>query len=211
MTPLYTPLGYHFPTADLRAAMIVAMSDAWSAFTESLDLSLPEALAVVATTVVMYLLLTVVLRTWGHRLSAGRASSTVALAAVLGAVVGRTTLGPKPDLEGGVLVLATLLLSERVAVAVRRSEGRDRAVPLVVDGQVDEAELARQGLRLADLWSALRGQGVTSLDGVGLVVLEPSGSLSVLTRDRAVDTVALTGVRGADALPADLFGGGARG
>ena len=190
--------------------MIGAMSDAWSAFTDNLDLSFPQALAVVATTVVMYLLLTVVLRTWGHRLSGGRASSTVALAAVLGAVVGRTTLGPKPDLEGGVLVLATLLVSERVALALRRSEARDRAVPLVVDGQVDRAELARQGLREADLWSELRARGVTTLGDVGIVVLEPSGSISVVRRDQPVDPEALTGVRGADGLPAGLFLGGHR-
>ena len=77
---------------------------------DQLDLPTSSALAVVITTAVMYLALVLLLRVWGPRLLASPASHTMATLVVLGAIVGRASLSLEPDLESGLLALATVLV-----------------------------------------------------------------------------------------------------
>lgn len=169
-----------------------------------LRLSTPPAIAVVLTTAVMYLLLVWLLQTWGPRLLANPSSHTTATMVVLGAVVGRTSLGPVPTLEGGVLVLATVLVV-MVLLGRLRPRRRDRAEVIVVDGVMQQATLRRLGLAEADVWSRLRQAGRGSLDGVALALLEPSGVVTLLPAGVTLHRAALADVRGADRLPDHLF------
>ncbi|MEO6512692.1 MAG: YetF domain-containing protein, partial [Nocardioides sp.] len=159
-------------------------------FMDFLTLSWEEAAAVCVTTVVMYAAFSGVLRLWGQRLYAGSSATTVATAAVLGAIVGRTCLGLDPDLEGGLVALTTLLLLERAFGFVRTGTRapQHRAAAVMVAGRVDTEALRRVGLDEMGLWALLRRQGVADPAEVRIAVLECDGQVSVIRSpvDRAV-------------------------
>jgi uncharacterized membrane protein YcaP (DUF421 family) len=173
-------------------------------FGDYLHLTLAPALAVVVTTAVMYLLLVWLLHAWGPRLLANPSSHTTATTVVLGAVVGRASLGLEPDLEAGVLALATVLIV-MVTLGRLRRHPRDRAEVIVLEGAMQHETLRRLGLSEGDVWSRLRQAGRGSLDGLALVLLEPSGMVTLLTDDVTLQREALADVRDADRLPARLF------
>jgi uncharacterized membrane protein YcaP (DUF421 family) len=165
-----------------------------------------SGVAVVLTTAAMYLALVVLLRFWGSRLLVSPASHTMATVVVLGAIVGRASLSLEPDLEAGVLALATVLvLMQMVGRALERGARRP-AEPLVVAGEVRADSLRRLHLTETDLWSRLRQSGVGRLDGIALVLLEPSGQLSVFRDQDALARAAVADVREAEHLPPHLFG-----
>ena len=176
-------------------------------FGEYLHMSSYPALAVIVTTAVMYLLLAWVLHLWGARLLANPASHTTATMVVLGAIVGRASLGLTPDLEAGVLALATVLV---VMVALGRLRGhpRDRAEVIVLEGVMQVRTLRRLGLTQGDVWSRLRQAGRGSLDGLALALLEPSGVVTLLSAEVPLMREALVDVRGAEDLPNRLFADG---
>ena len=160
------------------------------------------AIATVVATALLYFSFAWVLRLRGQRIFSSPSSLDLAVVSVIGAIVGRATMGRNPTLVGGAIALATLLLCEHLAGRVRRAVGdesrRHRAVAVVVDGQVDHEALRSLGVDETALWSALRTSGVGSADDAALVVLEPHGQFSVLRAGTLIDDGALTGVRGAD-------------
>jgi uncharacterized membrane protein YcaP (DUF421 family) len=182
------------------------MEDRGMSLGDQLALPLTSAVAVIVTTAVMYLALVLLLRVWGPRLLASPASHTMATVVVLGAIVGRASLSLEPDLEAGILALATVLvLMHLVGRAIRRGARRP-AETLVVVGEVRRDVLGRLHLTESDLWSRLRRAGVGTLDGVALVLLEPGGELSVFRTGDVLDRAACRDVRGGDELPPVLFG-----
>jgi uncharacterized membrane protein YcaP (DUF421 family) len=171
---------------------------------DNLRLTSYPALAVVLTSAVMYLLLVWLLDRWGPRMLANPSSHTTATTVVLGAIVGRASLGLTPDLEGGVLALGTVLVT-MLAVGRFRRTPRGRAEVIVVAGVMQDDTLRRLGLVESDVWSRLRQAGRGSLEGIGLVLLEPSGVLTLLADDTPLVRDAVADVRGADRLPDALF------
>jgi uncharacterized membrane protein YcaP (DUF421 family) len=176
-------------------------------FGDYLHLSSYPALAVVVTTAVMYLLLVWLLHLWGARLLANPSSHTTATMVVLGAIVGRASLGLTPDLEGGVLALATVL-GVMVVLGRLRRHPRDRAEVIVLEGVMQVEALRRLGLTESDVWSRLRQAGRGSLDGLALALLEPSGVVTLLVDGTPLMREALADVRGAERLPDRLFADG---
>jgi uncharacterized membrane protein YcaP (DUF421 family) len=170
------------------------------------------ALATVIATVLLYLSFGWILRTRGQRLFASPSSFDLAVVTVLGAIVGRATMGRNPTLSGAVIALGTLLVCERLAGKVRRAislESRThRAVAVMVAGQADEDMLAQFHVDDASLWSALRTAGVGAPQDVGLVVLESNGQFSVLRSDAPIHASALIGVRDGDAVHERLVASG---
>jgi uncharacterized membrane protein YcaP (DUF421 family) len=169
-----------------------------------LHLSSYPALAVIVTTAVMYLLLVWLLHTWGPRLLANPSSHTTATMVVLGAIVGRASLGLEPNLEAGVLALATVLAVMLLVGRLRRRQ-RVGAEVIVLEGVMQPETLRRLGLTEGDVWSRLRQAGRGSLEGLALVLLEPSGMVTLLAEDTLVRREALADVRGAELLPDHLF------
>lgn len=158
------------------------------------------ALATVATTAVIYGILVYVLKTLGQRLYATPSSVEVALVAMLGAIVGRTTLGPLPTLTVGVIALLTLLGLELAIGAIRDSQlvqrtVQHRAVAVMLNGRVRRDVLKRFHLNEVDLWAALRARGISDPSQVSLVVLESAGTFSVFRSDAPIHAASLTGVR----------------
>lgn len=172
----------------------------WAELWHEIGITWPRAVGVVLSAGVLYLTFTVILRVWGQRLFANRSGSGLAVVLVLGAIVGRSMLGPNATLLGGLLVLATLLLLETIFGAGRRAGlfGHRRAVVIYDGATWNHQVMGRFHLHEYVVWSRLRQAGVTSLDDVRALVLETDGSLSVLRKGTEVDPRLFTNVRGAD-------------
>ena len=144
---------------------------------------------------------------WGARLLANPSSHTTATMVVLGAIVGRASLGLAPDLEAGILALATVLVVMVVLGRLRRHP-RDSAEVIVLEGVLQDRNLRRLGLTEGDVWSRLRQAGRGSLDGLALALLEPSGVVTLLVDGTPLKRDALADVRGSERLPDRLFTNG---
>lgn len=162
------------------------------------------AVAVVLSTVTIYFVFGGVLRLWGQRLYSSPRSLDLAIVTVLGAIVGRSTMGHVPTLSGGLIALGTLATLEVLFRTLRRlplpqltHQSQGRAVVLVVAGKIQSETMRTYGLTMPMLWSSLRLAGVSHLAQAALVVLEPSGQISVVRAGQPIHPRALIGVRGA--------------
>lgn len=137
----------------------------------------------------------VAVRIAGRRTLAQLSAFDIVVTIALGTLVSSTALPSDPSVADGVAVLLTLLVLQVVVAAVRQRSGTARRLldfaprRVVDDGRVDlrRAPTTAQ-LTRADLESLLRRQGVTDLAEVRLVVLEPTGTISVLRRDEGGPT-----------------------
>ncbi len=183
-----------------------------------LGLDLRTALTVAVSTTVLYFVFVAVLARSGQRLLSAPSSLELAVMTVLGAVVGRSLLGPAPTLGGGLLAITMLIglewFSGRVRSAQKREasahrKDRQRSVALVVAGRPDHAALHRHRVDDVLLWSVLRGAGVRNLGEVSLLVFERTGRFSVLRTGEPIHPAALSGVRHANEVLERLVAGGA--
>lgn len=173
------------------------------------------ALAVLISTVTVYFVFGAVLRLWGQRLWSSPRSLDLAVVTVLGAIVGRATMGHVPTLAGGLVALGTLAGLELVFRGLRRlplpplpqlpgGGQRGRAVVLAVDGRVRTDSLAHYGLTMPVLWSSMRQAGISHPSQVALAVLEPNGRISVLRSGQPIHPRALMGIKGAHVVQEQL-------
>lgn len=170
------------------------------------------ALGVAIAAAVMYAVLAVVLRIWGRRLAVSASTVSVALVTLISAIAARAVLGHTPTVMGGLIAIATLLLLEQVfgqwghAIALRRTERWSRSpVVLMVGAQVRERTMRKHGITETELRSRLRQQGIVSRADVGLVILEPRGSLSVVRAGTILDRDLMVGVEGIGEVPVEMF------
>lgn len=177
-------------------------------------LSAQNALATVISTAVLYYVFVAVLSLSGQRLMSAPTSLELAVVTVLGAVVGRSLLGPEPSLGTGLVAIATLFSLESISGRLRTLRSRQlarsapsedradraKAVALVVAGRPVNEELSRRRVTEVALWSVLRQHGIRSYAEVALVVLERSGRFSVLRTGEPIHPAALAGVRDANGI-----------
>jgi uncharacterized membrane protein YcaP (DUF421 family) len=97
--------------------------------------------------------------------------------------------GPDNSLTGGVIIILTLLLLNRL-IAVLRSywPAFDHLIeppPTVVveDGKLLKKNLEKEGLSESDVEMALREHGVDKIQSAKLAVLENDGSISVVDKN----------------------------
>jgi hypothetical protein len=152
------------------------------------------AVAVVISTVAIYVVFLVLVRLAGQRSLAAMSNYDVACAIALGAVVGRTTLLAEPTLGTGVIALVTLFAAQRLLGLAERHPlyGAlfDRApVLLMVGGEMRRAELRRaradwdiDGVRDDVREYVVEHRG----DPGGVLVLDDTGFLKKGTRSAGV-------------------------
>jgi uncharacterized membrane protein YcaP (DUF421 family) len=153
------------------------MTDIWV-----LDVSVAEKLV---RTVVVYAGLAVLLRAAGKRNLAQLNSFDLVVVLLLASVVQNALIGADLSLTGGLLGAVVLLAVNAVVVrfihrfdrAARVLEGSE--VALVKDGAFVDSALRRQGLRRADIETALRAQGADGPADVAEATLFPGGSIVV--------------------------------
>lgn len=174
-----------------------------------LTISPTGALSVVVSTSVMYFLFLLVARVTGHRILTGMSSFDLAATLVVGAIVGRTTLGPVPTLAAGIIAFFTLLALQLTMGKLAHSElgyrvFSNQPILLITDGDVLYENLKKTHLNESELRIKLRGVGVTAMRDLAAVILEPTGSLSVL-RSGPISTHMLDGVTGREKIPTHLL------
>jgi uncharacterized membrane protein YcaP (DUF421 family) len=153
------------------------MSELWT-------IGIPAADKVIRT-VAVYAGLAVLLRLAGKRNLAQLNSFDLVVVLLLSNVVQNALIGPDNSVTGALLGAVVLLAVNAIVVrfihrydwAVRLFEGSD--VALVKDGRFVDRALRRQGLRRADVETALRAQGADGPIDVAEATLSPGGSIVV--------------------------------
>src|SRR3954454_23500736 len=156
------------------------MSDIWT-------LGVPAAEKVIRT-VAVYGGLALLLRLAGKRNLAQLNSFDLVVVLLLSSVVQNALIGPDDSVTGAFIGAIVLVGVNSVIVrvvnrsdrAVRLFEGDE--VALVKDGQFVDTELRRQGLRRADVETALRAQGADGPEDVAEATLSAGGSIVVWLR-----------------------------
>ncbi|PYF98309.1 Uncharacterized membrane protein YcaP, DUF421 family [Georgenia satyanarayanai] len=177
----------------------------------NLGISAGAAVSVVVSTTVLYLSFIVLTRSLGQRVLAGFSGFDIVVVIVLGAVLGRAILGHSPTLAAGLIAVVTLLALEG-ALGWMSSRPRwerlanNAPVLLMAGSEVLWRELRRTHVTESQLRSRLRQAGIRSDAEVAAVVLEPTGTLSVLRRGEPIAPAMLGGVRGAERMPPGLLG-----
>lgn len=166
------------------------------------------AVVVVVSTAVLYLAFATLLSMTSQRLFSSPSALDAAVAGVLGAIVGRTMLGPFPTLAAALVALATLIGMEaalgRVRMRAFSNPRRQHGAALVVAGRVRYERLHEFQLDDVWLWQLLRTRSVGDLTEVKLLVIERSGDISLIRNDEPLTEAALTGLRDLDSVRADL-------
>lgn len=174
----------------------------WSELSQELVIPWAGVVAAIISSTAMYLTFTIILRVWGQRLYANRSGPGMAVVLVLGAIVGRSMLGPRPTVSTGFICLVTLLLLESFLGTGRRAGflGYRRPVVIYHAGQFNRRALRKYHLDESVIWARLRQANISTLDDVAALILEVDGNVSVLRTGTVVDVRLFVGVRGADAI-----------
>lgn len=160
-----------------------------------LSLSWTEAWLTVLTATGIYFATILFSRIFGQRQFATSSSYDMAFVFALGSVIGRVVL-VRTSLLTAVLGLATLFVLHSATgwlhhhVRFVHELVQNPPILVVADGELLVDSLERAHVSRDELRQALRLAGVTSMDEVSAVVLERSGSLSVLRGDVEPDLLA---------------------
>jgi uncharacterized membrane protein YcaP (DUF421 family) len=140
--------------------------------------------------IAVYLVLLVALRIFGKREIGQFTLFDLVMVFLVANAVQPAITGPDTSLAGGLLLIMTLVLTDRALAEGRRHIPLLRtilespATPIARSGQWLTDAVDREGLDQSDLDEALREHGVASVDEVDLAVLEPDGSISVVPRGK---------------------------
>lgn len=177
---------------------------------ELLGITWLEALAVVLATAGMYVALLLIVRLLGQRILSSMSSFDLAAVITFGSVMGRAALGEAPRLAGGVIALLTLVVMQATVGQIRALRWGARAVTnqpvlLMAGPRILAENLKRCHVLPSELQSRLRMAGVRHPGEVSAVVLETSGTVSVLRRGEPIDPMLLSGVVGGSEVPEELL------
>ena len=174
-----------------------------------LGLTWLEAADVVVSTIGIYVAFLVLIRIAGQRAVAAMSTFDFAAAVAFGAVVGRVILGYTPTVLAGVIGLVTLFGLQAIVSVLRRNPRVDATISnlpqlLMADGQVLHENLRKANIVENELRERLRLAGVRGYEDVACVILERTGSVSVLRRGETISAHLIADVRGREALPHTL-------
>jgi uncharacterized membrane protein YcaP (DUF421 family) len=139
--------------------------------------------------VAVYFFLVGILRIGGRRELAQMNAFDLVVLLTLSNAVQNAIIGDDNSLLGGFIGGATLVLLNLAVVRYlyrhpqleSRLEGQ--AIVLVQDGHVFRDRLARERITMEELLAAVHRQGVTRLEDCAEVILETSGTVSVIPRE----------------------------
>lgn len=149
--------------------------------------------AVVFRTVIMYVMVFAVMRIMGKR-EIGQLSIFDLVISIMIAEIAVFALEDqnRPLYEGWVPMLTLLLIQIGIAVLSLRFrkirlwfDGKPSVI--IRNGDINEKEMKKQRYNLDDLLMQLRSQNIDNIADVEFAVLETSGQLSVLPKDKSSD------------------------
>src|SRR5699024_11571978 len=111
---------------------------------------------------------------------------------MFGAVSGRVVIGHPPTLAAGAIGLFTLMLLEAIFGAARKSTAVSRVFDedpqaVFAHGQYLDRQLRRTHVSRDDLRMVMRRAGVASPADVQLIILEPTGEMTVYKAGIVID------------------------
>lgn len=151
----------------------------------------------------IYLAFMILVKLFGSRVLTSMTASDAVIIIMFGAVAGRVIVGNPPTLAAGVIGLFTLMLLEAAFGTFRQfvkwSKFIDRRpVLLVYKGELQEDNMAFAHITERDVNSAVRKAGLGRRTDVQLMILEPTGHISVIRRGQLVDASVFKDVLGSE-------------
>lgn len=143
----------------------------------------------VARAAIVYFVLFALIRLSGKHTLGELSIFDLIVVIVLGSAVRTSLLGDDKSLQGGLIVVAVLLLLDWASawLASHSTRGdrwlQGRPVLLARDGELFEDVLKRCKIPRSNFVSSIRKHGCRDLQMVGLAILEPGGSITVQKRD----------------------------
>jgi uncharacterized membrane protein YcaP (DUF421 family) len=145
---------------------------------------------IIVRVVLVYVGLLVMVRLSGKRQLGQLAPMDLLTLLLVSETVSPALTGEESSVTGGMLAAGTLfVLTLVIAVLAYRlrgfeaiSEGTPRV--LIRDGQLFEKVMASERITVQELGTALRMNGVQTIDEVMLAMVEPSGVISFITRNQ---------------------------
>jgi len=152
------------------------------------DLTTP-ALEIVFRTAVVYLTVLILLRVAGKRELGQLTSFDLVVILVIANSVQNAMNGGDNSLLGGIIA-ATTLTGANVVVArygeyipFLRKVLAGEPTLLLQDGKPIEEHLKRESVTVEEIETAARQHGIPDLDGVSAAILEPDGSISIISKE----------------------------
>lgn len=147
---------------------------------------------VVLATLGIYLSFMVLVKLFGSRVLTSMTASDAIIIIMFGAVAGRVIVGNPPTLAAGVIGLTTLMALEAAFGTIRKvvkwTRFLDRRpILLVFSGEMVEDNLALAHITESDIYSASRRAGISRMEDVQIMILEPTGHVSVIKVGQAID------------------------
>ena len=145
----------------------------------------------VLRSVVIYVGLLVALRVFGKREVGQFTLYDLVLILLVANAVQPAMTGPDTSLAGGLVIIVTLVAVNLMVAQLDRWDLFHRLFapqPSVIirNGHYVPAALRREGVTEDECESAIREHGLEGVSDVGLGVLEPDGSISIVPRDAKV-------------------------
>ena len=144
-------------------------------------------LTIIIRTVLIYIVVTAAIRIMGKRQVSDMQTSEL----VITFIISQTAALPLEDVERPLLnslipimiIIAIELIISLVMMKSRRARSLICGHPIVVikDGKIIESQLRRIRISYEDLYSLLRAKNMSDEKGVQYGIIEPNGTLSVLT------------------------------
>src|SRR5262245_4840631 len=128
------------------------------------------------------------LRFGGKRQIGQLSKADLVLVLLIANGVQNAMVGENVSVIGGLLAAGTLIVIDQVVDRVEQRSERLRSTLegepeiLVRDGTLITAAMDREGVTKSDVMAAIRAHGIAELKDVALVVLETTGSISVIPR-----------------------------
>lgn len=175
----------------------------------SLGITPVEALWVVVSAFGIYLSFFLLIRGFGQRALASWSTLDKAVVIALGSVVGRVILGYTPTLAAGIIGLLTMFAMLRLEGYLRRTKRgvylSSKPVLLMAGDQIMDGNLRKARIQHDELYFKLRQAGIRNFSEVSVVLLEPTGDVSVMRRGEPVDRELLRRVADRDRIPEGLL------
>ncbi|EGQ22594.1 DUF421 domain-containing protein [Mammaliicoccus sciuri] len=148
-------------------------------------------------TIFLYVFLLVILRIMGKREVGELGVIDIVVFIIMAEVAAMIVETPDKPIIVGVLPILLLLVIQYISslISLKSKKFRDvvdgNPTLIIKDGQIQEQEMRKQRYNLDDLFQQLRENQIGSIHNVTYAYLEPSGNLSVFTRDGDLPIVGL--------------------
>lgn len=148
-----------------------------------------DLLIIAFRTVFLYILILVILRIMGKREVGELSLFDIVVFIIMAEVAALALDSPDKKLSHAIFPMLMLLIIQLISsyISLKSKKFRDLVdgEPSVIirNGHIEEAEMRKQRYNLDDLFQQLREQQIGSVLEVTFAFLEPSGNLSVFTKD----------------------------